>query len=543
MKINKEKSIFNRNNWFGYCSLILTILIAFLWQFNTPRHSDDFIFQHEIVSNSLVENISHKIETPTQAFKSIKEQYINNDGRLSNAFYITAQLLPLPVIKALCGLFLALFASLFWIWSGKTSLKNDWLSLAIPLLFWTGLQWNDQMQSSDFQFNYTISSIMLISCLLLFRGEKKVKIGGWILLIIFACWHECFTIALGIIFGVQWLYTRKSRYLIAIIILIGGFLLQFSSGSQNRFFYSIKNFNLEFYHWSYLISKSWVSIVAIIWWLFRRKKLETTQKKEIDIFASGLLAAWGAILVIILLLRSPQRAHWPEDVLAICLILKLILSYSNSKFKNKNWLKILLLTLYATWGGHLVYWQVRVKKFTNLCVESIAKNNFVITDTTNVINENIPFWLMDMTRIQYNTYAAYELMAMPACLTSERNYSYVVLPPELKNTEFDDWPDVPGNNDFKLPSGNVLVRKQDGKLENDEVIKITFGQPSISTTPLDAALSFFRYGTFDTVELNIIPSSKAKFEIGNDTLEVFALYSAPPRTILGRKIIRVDVSS
>lgn len=429
---------------------------------------------------------------------------------------------------------LGLLGFMFWQWCGRKSLENGGLAIAVPLLLWTGLQWNDQMQSSDFHFNYVIPSVLIMGCLIRFFKKASPGIVGWILICFLAVWHEGFTVVFGVFLGVQWLYERKRDFLIAICILIAGTLLQYSPGTHDL---AVNSFGRPSLPISLVLSKGWVSLIAIAWWLLRRKSLEKREKRTIDRFAVGVIVSWIPALVWIFWLSSAQRAHWPNDVLAIALTLMLIRTYKPLTIKVP--VKVVLLALYALWGASLVYWQYRVKVFTNYCLEELKTGKTVLLDRDDFLSEDIPFWLMDIPRIQYSTQHHWEHRSMPFTTSHGKNNTYIILPDSLYGKPFEEWPKVPGKNDMRFAGKNILVRKYDGTRWLDRPVTLQLGPANMSVTPLDLGLGLLIGNSIDKAEKSMTFRWADPFEYQGDTLEVVSLYNLP-RTVYGRQVTALD---
>lgn len=529
-----------KDNWFGWCSLVLTILIAFLWQINTPMHTDDFLFKY-LGGDDFEKAFYCKGEAITsveQLPPVIISHWQSANGRLSNIVYICSEVLPYNLVKVICGIMMGILAAMFWKWSGRKSLRNDALSAAFPLLYWTGMQWYDQMQSCDFQFNYTIPSIFIIGCLFyFFKSHRKPNAWAWILLSVFSLWHEGFTLIMLAFFGVQWLIKRDKTTFIVCWVLFAGALLQIFSGTQGRLNFIASESSPEFYQWTRLITESWCSIVAIVWWLIRRRKISNEQRNILDRFGLGLIGGWVVVFIMIFVIAPPQRAHWPNDVLAICFIILLLKTYEPLHFKM--WIRIALTALYILWGSSLIATQYKVTEFTNYALSEIKKGNDVIKDETDFLSRKQPFWLMDMCRPQYNPFREFEHRALALGATNGDKRTYVMLPDSLYGKPFEMWPKLPGKNDLRVAGGGLLVRKHDGRKLTNNFSLLYFGAPSITTFPPDIILGYARGYSINNARHIVNITFQRPFEYMGDSLEV-VYFNSLPRTVIGRRLIGVD---
>ena len=533
----------NRTNWFGWCSIVLTVVIAVAWQANTPLHSDDFISQRvndrqNFNTGDLDPTSSEYIHTIPQVVSSLINHYQYANGRLASLTDIIFQLFPLWFIKLFCGLMLGGLILLLWKWCGKNVCRNNLIAFLIPFLIWGGLQWDSFMQSSAFVFNYVGGSLLLMACLFLFYEKEKSKgEWRWLVLILFSAWHEGFTVVLGFFFLAQ-LFLRKDRIsFIVLCFLFLGSLFLYSPGAQNRAFNASTILsNLRFYPWSLLILQSWTSVLAIIWWILRRNRIPEENRKKLDNFGIGFLTAWIGAFCLIIFVNAPQRAHWPNDILAICLILRIAATYKN--IKPAIWIKVFLITIYVLWGASLIYCQRQISRFTETCVTSLKKGETIIVDERDVLNEKIPFWLGDMVNPQYNSFDIYPYLFMPYVLTENKHRGYIVLPSDKDYQQLTDLEKVPGNNDMYFAGENVLVRKYDGR-DMERSYKVTFDKQPFIASPSGYFMSIFKYGTQDTVSYDLSVVYQARFIARKDTLETL-IFENLPKTLKHRKILSID---
>ena len=533
----------SRQNWFGWTALVLTILIAIFWCGNTPLHTDDFYYQHvpgPDDSTSMWLNKGEMITSFSQVPIAIVNHRLNVNGRVSNSAYLAVQPLPQPVIRYFCGLVLALLGWMFWRWCGRRSLRNNILAIAIPVLMWTGLQWGDQMQSADFQFNYILPSVMLTGCMMFFwKREKKPGIWGWLLLAVFSTWHECFTIIFGAFLFVQWLFQRDKRTFIAICILIAGALFQFSAGTKDRMAINLTEAEnvLQFFPFSYLIAKSWVTFVAIGLWLLRRRSVPQQVRRSLDHYGVGMIAVLLVSIAFIVILAAPQRAHWGADILAILFVLNILRTYRSVRLPM--WLKILALVIYTAWGSSLIYWQLRVTRFTNYTIEQIKNGYVAIDDFDGISEEYIPFWLMDITRLQYTPFDSWEYYSLPCVVSENKSIGYIIRPQSLHGSSFENWPKYAGQNDMRIGGTRLITRLHDGKNFEEKQLRVTFGKPTIGTSPVNLLLGRIKGANNDSITSYMRVSVQNWIVVNGDTIDVLNL-ERQPRTTKGRPIIAID---
>lgn len=531
----------NRNTWFGWSVLVITVLIAFTWQINTPMHSDDFLYKKMLFDDNDLPIDRPELGSEINSFKDVPKAIVQHmiieNGRLANLSYIAVQPLPLIIIKYICAIFLCLFILSIYVWCHKYCLKNDLISILLPLLFWTGLSWNEQMQSSDFQFNYVIPSFFMMVCLINFFLKNNYRnIVTWIILVLLSFWHEGFTLVLGSFFFIQFLLKKNKYIFLSVIILFIGFLFQFFHGNQTRMERVLITDLMSFYPWTRVIFTSWMSILAFLLWIFFRKKIENSKRQKIDNFGYGFVFSWVVMLILIFLVHPAQRAHWPNDLLALALILMIIQSFQ--PFRFSKWIKISAIILYCVWGTDLIRWQCQVTKFTNYCYNEIKNGNLIFQDNFNIINKYIPFWLNDITKLQYGSFNSFEHFVLAYVGTDMRNKTYLVLPHGCKVNSYKDFPKVPGNNDLYQVSNGVFIRHHDNKDLSHE-LSVTFGKPTLNANPLYIFLSLIKHGKINEITDKLVLESRKSLLFGNDSIEVVSFVPLP-YSVKSRDVIKVD---
>lgn len=540
----------DRSIWVGTAMLVVTIAIAIGWQVTTPPHSDDHYYRHwpsnttDIDIESATWDIGNEpITSYSQVPGACINHWLTNNGRLSNIAYITVLPIPRPVIGVIIGLFISAIALLLLRIAGRLprSLSNPWLVIAVPILLWTGFIWYNQFQSADFQFNYTIPSVMMLGLLMLFGNpERKPGPWGWALLCVFAPWHECFTIFFGVYLGVQWLFDRRRNTLIAIAILIVGVILTMSPGSVGRAD-RLDAIDVMYYPYTMALSSMWPALVALIWWAIRRRKLSPDARRSLDRMAAGLGAMIATAFVMLRSLGAPQRSHWAVELIGMVMIIKIIAGYNQPRHKML-WLTLPLLALYMAWGVSLINYQISTRDFSRYSIEQLrATDDDVIVDRDGFLERPMPFWLMNMTCPQYTQYERMGHNPLACEAKSQEYKSYIALPPDLYGKPFDAWPKVPGANDFRYASGGLLVRRHDSSNLKQQIITLTYGEPTLNTSPLDDAIAVV-LGRAHKQQFDLRIAEQTAIAYRGDSLEVL-MFETPPRTAQGRRIIAADMSN
>lgn len=196
-----------------------------------------------------------------------------------------------------------------------------------------------------------------------------------------------------------------------------------------------------------------------------------------------------------------------------------------------------LLGLYAFWGASLVYWQILVRDFNDYCKSEFERGNYIIKDSDNFMSKRIPFWVMGMSSLQYGI-DNWQQSDFPYSVSQGRQLAYIIMPDSIYGKPFDEWPKVPGNNDFRFAGPNTIVRKHDSKVSDDGFSTIYFGSTSLHTSPIDYVLGLAKGYNGDHAELTI-GGYTIPIEYMGDSLEVVFYYEFP-RTLNGRDIIAIE---
>lgn len=524
-------------SWFSWATLLLTVAIAAMWVAVTPVCADDFFYRRmpgPDEATGLWRADGDFITSFVQVPQAIANHRADVNGRGANLAFLAVQPLPPGLVKVLCGLVLALVAVMLWRWATPAVGRNDWLALAVPLLMWSGLQWNDYLMASAFQFNYTLSSALLIGCILLFwHREGLPPWWAWIVLAVLSLWHDCFSAALGMVLAVRWIFVRSPYLLAAIALLLAGTLLQMSSGSLSRM--SIVATSPASYSWSVLLFKSWVSVAAFALWPFARS-LAKASRRQIDCFGWGLAASWLLAIAMIVFIKPPQRAHWPNDLLAVMFILLMLRCAAPCRFITSA--RAALVAAYALWGVSLVGWQLRVTAFYDYLTAELASGKNVIVDKEGFAERKVPFWLMGMVQQPYQPSNYWEIYSMAFCNFPGHSDGFVILPASLADKPFEQWPTVPGDTTLRFTSNNVAVRRHDGTDLTAAQIKATFGSPNIAVAPVDLALAAVM-GQMGETAREVGLQRVLTIEAGTDSLDILILQPLT-RTLLSRPLTNIS---
>lgn len=534
-----ERLHINRGNWFGWAALALTVAICIAWQSQTWYTVDDFPYSH-MAGEESVQQFWHiqgpEIQSFSQVPQAVVNHYLTINARWSNLAYVAVQPLPHMLIQLLNGCMMGLLAVLLFNVAGlRRTLRSAWLAMGIAVVYWMGLQWDESMQSADFQFNYTWPSVMMVYLMLVFCARRfPVRWYTWVVLGFFAFWHESFTIILGCFLGAQWLMDRRKEYIIVIGILIVGTLYQISPGSLYRM--STQHpVEVRYYPFTRMVWRMWPAFVAVAWWLWRRRQLDGDTRRMLDRTGLGVLAAMFAGIALTMGLGVAERTHWPTEIAGIYALILIASTYS-LKWHVPVWARIVFLVLYAGWGASLAWWQAQTSAFNKSVHFQLVENaNGVAVDRDDFVKRVPPFWLMNMTTPMYGYHNKFPHVMMG--MSAGHGFShYILLSPENEGKPFSQWPAVPGHSGIRMPSPGQLATTQPVR-PGHYWLEVTYGDANIGVSPMDWVAAKL---TGEPVKTRETVSWVAELPYMGDT--VYTLYTAfPPKRAQHRRILEIEL--
>lgn len=475
-----KKLLPTRENWFGWSVLVLSMLIAFVWVCCTPLATDDFAFRFIYQNCKDLGDISEGPQYNLPFYKfpyAIYSCMLRENGRLGNYLYLFAVPYPVWLVKAFIGLCFSSFIFLLFNWAKNLRLRNTLISLLMPIFIWLGFPWEQQFQSSDFMFNYMLPSLLMLGVMILFLRDKKPSTWSWILLAIFALWHEGFTSVLAAFTFVFYVSYREKKYLWMLAVLILGFIAQMTPGILERINGEFNSSNYEFKIFSFW--ELWTSVVAILLWAILRKNFNKKERKFIDTYGLGFLLGWIIMFIILVCVKPSQRAHWPINILAICFILRLLGSIKRKRVSIS--MLILYLAIYSVWGTSLIFYQIKVRNIAYNFIQHIEDGNMTFEDDADYSELIIPFYITRFLRVPYGylNYSQNSMLSYYSTNIHKARNSIVVLPKEYYDKKIDEWPVVPGNTQLRYIYPATLLRPltAEDKVSEYEVV---FDKPNIA---------------------------------------------------------------
>lgn len=532
-----QKYLPSKSNAMGWWLVVITSITAFFWAINTPLYVDDFMYEYVLQHSKDFGDIPTTGEYNLPFYKipyAIYFHAVKMNGRFANYAMLFSVPFPVWLVKMFLGTALASLYLLLIRWIRPGRITNNLAVLISPVALWYGLPWNVFMQSSDYQFNYILPSVLMVACIILFYRERCIKWWAWLLLFFFSLWHEGFTVVFGAFTATFYLLTREKKYLYMLFVLMAGFLLQMTPGTVERILYTSENAAGKENEFVSGIRELWPSVTALVLWLFLRKKQNPENRKFTDVFIVALLVSWLAVLVIIIATNAPQRAHWPNNLLALCLIFFLL-----GKYKLKNIRPVIasvVIAVCVAWSASLVYYQHRSKEITDYSVDQIMNGETVFKDKYGVGNLEIPFWLKHIVSIPYGTFRFFESYILADISSNVRNHGFIMPPDSLLGKPVEEWPKMPGNNNFYYIEPSIVVGKNLPENCVEDTYEVTFDKPVAVAHPV-SYLIYLITGSPEKHELKTSQISKIVYN--GDT--IILQYLGWENTELdGRKILKMN---
>lgn len=443
---------------FFVAALILTFLGSVGWLVFTAHNSDDICYLHKVPGSptdghdywSVTEPA---IETFSDALESVRDHYLTINGRIPNLLVIlTLNFVPRPVLMVICAAMLALMSWMLFL-VGRSGRRRPMVwTVAGVVMLWCVFPWHDNFQCYDYLVNYLLPSILMLAALQFCRRVRTLRHFVWLslLLLFMGLCHEGFAVVTGTYFAIMVLLRPKRRklylLLVAVCILSVGFTL--ISGTARRVEtvdMSAASFEGVAFHflvgsWPLFLSAVVITVTAAILHARRRKT-----------FLRLTLPMWFAAIIWVLpaaVLSREVRSLWPSYILAVVIMLLAVDYGLRPRRVRPAGLSFagLFLLAYAVWLASLALAANlsgrRMQAFLN--VLDTTRSNVVFADL--IQNDNLPFWLMEMTGegdplsgVNFR-YAGHAGLNPPVVL---------ILPASLEGTDFDDWPAASADGEIR----------------------------------------------------------------------------------------------
>jgi hypothetical protein len=540
--------------------LFATFVGVLLWQINTPLCSDDYVYSLAPTYGEYSDYAFWWCEggeytSADEVWRGIAGHALESNTRLTNLLYILVGLLPLPVVKTICGLSVWLmYASLMFYALGRRGLGRPWLVLLATAAFWFVFPWWDTMQSSDFIFNYPLVSVLFVLWLYYYR--RIDGFGGRGLAVFFVAtgvlslFHEGFTVPLCIYVFMDAILRKGSRRarLVRVglcVVLAAGLLTIAALGSRGRI--DSQNFTLEFYMqqlvWDRvkLVSGLLPCLLAItaifVARVFGRGIPRTLFRHELW----PCVAAMVGVCAMCVVLSFYSRAAWGGEIFAYIAFIKLCAFIRVGRRAVRMAARVVCVVsaaVYAWWFAELVYWQRAVTRSHEALADYVAPRRSLTCDiayASMVHADDIPFYLNDI----------------PAPVEEVQNFNnatftrywgrkgsrvMLFLPERFKGISPDSLPVIPGNARFRGDYPYLFFDRPYNGL-----LRIKGGEYREGHNPLMKILNVVKTAVFVGVDNVINPYVEAnEILMPDSTVRYMVIAPIAPRTFRHREIIEID---
>ncbi len=534
-----NKTTFEFTNVYMWAIIALTLLGAVAWQLSTFPLVDDWQYSCTVISPEKADFMrcaGEPIDSWADVCQSVCNHFYAMNGRLVHILYIPMQLLPREFHSLIAGLFIGLMFLGLLVISGNREKYNGRafvISVAVMLL-WCAFPWYNHFQSAIYQLNYSMTSAMWLGYLLWMRRLKTMPLKEFVLFFTYTFltgWmHEGFTctfIAATFFYGLFYKDIRR-RCAILMVPLLISLALQMSSGTSGRAsdVLAFREFSGYFIDMTSLVSQLWPLWLAI--GLMVAAVITMSSRSRLN-FVKSLLPLYAGIGVSIAqsaLLNLLERSLFPAILLSCIIILlslrKICAGRKSQPSKAWHIAEIIALLLYSLWIVQLIRYQQLTTAQWNEIFTEVGKRD---SPTDDVVFADItqpwehPWYLMDMTgqRVcidENENQFFYDYFMRQSC------HYIMVLPESFKGKNFEEWPEIPGENDFR---GQWPVIASPAK---HKYATVRFGKHLPQVKPTDRLLSAVKARSLrtDTTEQKMwFDISEVRIPSG-DSVEIYYIH-------------------
>lgn len=540
--------------------LLVTFVGLLLWQINTPECSDDYAYSlaptYGVYTDSGFWSCEgDEYSTAGEVWRGITGHALESNTRLTNLLYILVQLLPLPVVKTICGLIVWLmYASLLFYSLGRRGLRRPWLVLLATLAFWWIFPWWDTMQSSDFIFNYPLVSVLFVLWLHFYGRvdgfDKRRLFVFFVATCVLALFHEGFTVPLCFYVFADAILRNTSRRerivrLMLCVVLAFGVLVIVFLGSKGRV--ESQNYTLEFY----LQQLVWDRVKLVFGLL--PLLLAFAALFAAKIFGRGIprelfrrelwpcAVAMAGVCAMCVVLSFYSRAAWGGDIFAFVVFMRLCSFVAVGRPAVKMTARavcIVSAVIYAWWFAELVHWQRVVTRCHEALVDYVSPRRTLTCDiaySPRVHADDIPFYLNDIPapveEVQPFNNGTF------TCYWGRKDARVMLLLPErFEGISPDSLPVIPGNAGFRGDYPYIFIDKP-----YNGMLMIKGGEYREGHNPLMKIMNSVKTAVFGGADNVINPYVESNTILMPDSSERYiVIVPLTPRTFRYREIIEID---
>lgn len=543
------------NCLFFWLIAALTFAGAVAWQMSTPFCSDDLPYslassgdKYSDVDFWLCKGGEYR--SAAHFIEDLRGHFMDSNGRLTNIVYMLIRYMPLPAVKAICGLLVfGFFAAIYLFAVPRGRRGGPLLAIAAVSIGWLMFPWSDSMQSAVFIFNYPLPTVLLIGYIWVYRRADsfgRVGMAAFYILTVFvALFHESFTIPLGCFVFVDAILHGRSkggswRWVVWALLVIC-VISMFYSGSGRR---------MDDYDWSWSmyyrrlmwdkvklafgLIPSLLGLIALALTPIFRKRIPESDWRNILLPAAGAIVGGNLVCIVLLFFG---RANWGADIFSAIIILR-ILSYFSFPRTAGRLITVGFIILYAWWLAGIVSWQQRTTAYYDAISRELSPRGsspFSTVFVPTVHADSLPFYLLDIPApITENP--TFNNTTLARYWTCGRDREILILPERFRGIPADSMPAYPGNAHFRGEWPYIFIdRPFKGHLS------VELGSYSSNANPLMPALASIKAGIFGGGDNHMHPYVETTpVLLPDSSRRHMILLHLSPRTFRHREIMLID---
>ncbi|MDE6331896.1 MAG: hypothetical protein K2L80_04765, partial [Muribaculaceae bacterium] len=531
-----------------YALLAITAIAALAWMLPGDAADDDLAY-HCVVQP--VDNPYEYMDCEGPMTRSLGDalhscynHYVYVYGRLADKIMILSVLLPVRVANAICGLCIALFATLL-LACGNALLRTGVAAAGIALM-WLLPPWHDLHSERAYIFNYVLCTCLVLGFIMLY-SSRRTGVWPYVAALLAGMSQEAFGAAAMAYVATDMICNGadRRRKLLAATLSLGIILMMLSPGTWQRFLDDSPAIMSSAGTGGYLaqlrlclsrIAMAWLPLVAclgaIVYGLKSgrlawRSTLPWLAMMAVSMLMSLYFLSWGRIL-------------WMAYSVAIILTLRLAATWHPKPLLPpmcRNALWVLAALVYCLWAWRLAADQKALSDVHRHINASLADGTGHVVETVFPDRMRQPWYTAAIIQRIDGKYrnTAYIFGRAWKC-----GSDIVYAPEGYGNLPLAQWPSLPGRNNIYGRNGCYYTPDSCGQ----PALEITFGEYTPSASPLDRVFGFLR-GYYRPGHTYTHQALNYYFPAGEICgMPVNAVYLGDlPRSLGCREILRVDTLS